>query len=131
MAVELEAADKYLQLGSSARQSDPVMSIQLDPADTVDPVEQQPPPLDSLPTPEDSSREDAGLLLQPTVNASPTSADAAPAPFSDPQNHTPLDRPLNVTDALSYLDAVKTKFQDQPNVYNHFLDIMKEFKSQM
>ncbi|KAK7470657.1 hypothetical protein VKT23_002080 [Stygiomarasmius scandens] len=42
----------------------------------------------------------------------------------------PLDRPLNVTDALSYLDAVKNKFYDQPDVYNHFLDIMKEFKSQ-
>ncbi|KAF5380698.1 hypothetical protein D9757_007032 [Collybiopsis confluens] len=40
------------------------------------------------------------------------------------------DRPLNVTDALSYLDAVKNKFSSQPNVYNHFLDIMKEFKSQ-
>lgn len=41
-----------------------------------------------------------------------------------------LDRPLNVTDALSYLDAVKTKFDDQPDVYNHFLDIMKEFKNE-
>jgi paired amphipathic helix protein Sin3a len=41
-----------------------------------------------------------------------------------------LDRPLNVTDALSYLDAVKNKFNDQPDVYNHFLDIMKEFKNE-
>ncbi|KAL6304795.1 hypothetical protein BKA93DRAFT_817270 [Sparassis latifolia] len=41
------------------------------------------------------------------------------------------DRPLNVTDALSYLDAVKVQFQDKPDVYNHFLDIMKDFKSQM
>ncbi|KAJ7205768.1 paired amphipathic helix, partial [Mycena pura] len=48
---------------------------------------------------------------------------------SDPQNHTSLDR--NVTDAFSYLDAVKVQFQDQPNVYNHFLDIMKEFRSQL
>jgi len=39
-------------------------------------------------------------------------------------------RPLNVTDALSYLDAVKNKFNDQPDVYNHFLDIMKEFKNE-
>lgn len=45
-------------------------------------------------------------------------------------NALPDERPLNVTDALSYLDAVKNKFADQPNVYNHFLDIMKEFKSQ-
>ncbi|KAJ7127188.1 hypothetical protein C8R44DRAFT_733814 [Mycena epipterygia] len=105
-------------------------------AETIDSLQQPPTePLQVLPTPEelvpeDSSHEDAGLLLQPTVNASPTT-DSAPAPFSDPQNHTPLDRPLNVTDALSYLDAVKNKFHDQPNVYNHFLDIMKEFKSQI
>ena len=40
-------------------------------------------------------------------------------------------RPLNVSDALGYLDAVKLQFQDQPDVYNHFLDIMKDFKSQV
>ena len=39
-------------------------------------------------------------------------------------------RALNVTDALSYLDAVKTQFTEQPDVYNNFLDIMKDFKSQ-
>lgn len=39
-------------------------------------------------------------------------------------------RPLNVKDALSYLDQVKVQFQSQPEVYNHFLDIMKDFKSQ-
>lgn len=39
-------------------------------------------------------------------------------------------RPLNVRDALSYLDQVKVKFSDQPDVYNRFLDIMKDFKSQ-
>ncbi|KAH9937360.1 uncharacterized protein B0H18DRAFT_970211 [Fomitopsis serialis] len=42
-----------------------------------------------------------------------------------------FNRPLNVTDALSYLDAVKMQFQDKPDVYNHFLDIMKDFKSQV
>jgi histone deacetylase complex regulatory component SIN3 len=42
-----------------------------------------------------------------------------------------LNRPLNVTDALSYLDAVKVQFQDRPDVYNQFLDIMKDFKGQM
>ena len=41
------------------------------------------------------------------------------------------ERPLNVTDALLYLDAVKIQFQEQPDVYNHFLDIMKDFKSQL
>ena len=40
-------------------------------------------------------------------------------------------RQLNVTDALSYLDAVKTQFVERPDVYNCFLDIMKDFKSQV
>ncbi|KAK9462804.1 uncharacterized protein V1516DRAFT_671173 [Lipomyces oligophaga] len=39
-------------------------------------------------------------------------------------------RPLNVKDALSYLDQVKVQFSSQPDVYNRFLDIMKDFKSQ-
>jgi paired amphipathic helix protein Sin3a len=47
------------------------------------------------------------------------------------QRSPEIGRPLNVTDALSYLDAVKSQFQDKPDVYNHFLDIMKDFKSQM
>ncbi|XP_045487445.1 paired amphipathic helix protein Sin3a isoform X3 [Pieris rapae] len=37
---------------------------------------------------------------------------------------------LKVEDALSYLDQVKYRFNTQPQVYNDFLDIMKEFKSQ-
>ena len=37
---------------------------------------------------------------------------------------------LKVEDALSYLDQVKYQFERQPEVYNNFLDIMKEFKSQ-
>jgi hypothetical protein len=47
------------------------------------------------------------------------------------QSSPEVSRPLNVTDALSYLDAVKVQFQDKPDVYNHFLDIMKDFKSQV
>uniref|UniRef100_A0A8C2BJF4 Paired amphipathic helix protein Sin3a n=1 Tax=Cyprinus carpio TaxID=7962 RepID=A0A8C2BJF4_CYPCA len=35
-----------------------------------------------------------------------------------------------VEDALSYLDQVKLQFGSHPQVYNDFLDIMKEFKSQ-
>lgn len=36
---------------------------------------------------------------------------------------------LTVNDALSYLDQIKFQFQDnQPDVYNKFLDIMKDFK---
>lgn len=31
-------------------------------------------------------------------------------------------------DALGYLEKVKNRFVAQPTVYNHFLDIMKDFK---
>ncbi|TDL28279.1 PAH2 domain-containing protein, partial [Rickenella mellea] len=41
------------------------------------------------------------------------------------------NRPLNVTDALSYLDAVKLQFWEKPDVYNNFIDIMKDFKCQV
>ncbi|KAB8283945.1 Sin3 protein [Yarrowia lipolytica] len=48
-----------------------------------------------------------------------------------PRNHsqTSVYRALNVTDALTYLDQVKIQFSDNPDVYNRFLDIMKDFKS--
>ncbi|MBN3275145.1 SIN3B protein, partial [Polyodon spathula] len=37
---------------------------------------------------------------------------------------------IQVEDALSYLDQVKIRFGNDPGIYNKFLDIMKEFKSQ-
>ncbi|KAL0581071.1 hypothetical protein V5O48_000964 [Marasmius crinis-equi] len=53
-----------------------------------------------------------------------------PRPAESVNASPDVGRPLNVTDALSYLDAVKNQFQDRPEVYNRFLDIMKDFKSQ-
>lgn len=35
-----------------------------------------------------------------------------------------------VEDALRYLEQVKAQFGDQPDVYDAFLDIMKDFKAQ-
>ena len=35
---------------------------------------------------------------------------------------------LKVEDALLYLDQVKQQFEQQPHVYNQFLDIMKKFR---
>ncbi|KAH0834686.1 hypothetical protein J3R83DRAFT_10212 [Lanmaoa asiatica] len=64
----------------------------------------------------------------PSSNAAPSSMRLPPLSYVEGQ---PQERPLNVTDALSYLDAVKVQFQDQPEVYNQFLDIMKDFKSQL
>mmetsp|Transcript_17587 Transcript_17587/g.52094 ORF Transcript_17587/g.52094 Transcript_17587/m.52094 type:complete len:294 (-) Transcript_17587:2116-2997(-) len=39
-------------------------------------------------------------------------------------------RELKVEDALLYLDQVKMAFEDKPEIYNKFLDIMKNFKAQ-
>lgn len=36
-----------------------------------------------------------------------------------------------VQDALGYLEKVKQRFSSTPDVYNNFLDIMKDFKSQV
>ncbi|KAF9494802.1 hypothetical protein BDN71DRAFT_1507303 [Pleurotus eryngii] len=79
----------------------------------------------------------------PLISLSSSSLhDAKPYPTSPPTNAAisngmtdmstgtgGVDRPLNVSDALSYLDAVKVQFSHNPGVYNKFLDIMKEFKS--
>lgn len=40
----------------------------------------------------------------------------------------PRPRALTINDALAYLDTIKVEFSDQPDVYQNFLDIMKELK---
>ncbi|ORY05687.1 hypothetical protein BCR34DRAFT_571812 [Clohesyomyces aquaticus] len=47
-----------------------------------------------------------------------------PGPMNMGQGQQPI-----LNDALSYLDQVKVQFADHPDVYNRFLDIMKDFKS--
>ena len=54
-----------------------------------------------------------------------------PLSASSPNQSGGGDGQLNVSDALSYLDSVKAQFSEQPEVYNKFLDIMKDFKSQL
>lgn len=63
-----------------------------------------------------------------TQGASPP----VPPPQDSQQQQSPSNnfQRLKVEDALSYLDLVKFKFGNKPQVYNDFLDIMKEFKSQ-
>ncbi|KAI8384090.1 hypothetical protein BD560DRAFT_384932 [Blakeslea trispora] len=78
-------------------------------------------------------------LMSPTPSPSSNiNITKAHIPFSQPieslvnpnsPNHSAY-RPLNVTHALAYLDLVKNRFSDKPNVYHRFLDIMKDFKSQ-
>lgn len=52
-----------------------------------------------------------------------------PSPMQAPAQLAHGQQPI-LNDALSYLDQVKVRFNDQPDVYNKFLDIMKDFKSQ-
>ncbi|KAF7720667.1 Transcriptional regulatory protein sin3 [Apophysomyces ossiformis] len=62
--------------------------------------------------------------VQPRMPAVESRTSSATSPIAN--GH----RPLNVKDALTYLDQVKFQFPGQPEVYNKFLDIMKDFKSQ-
>ncbi len=39
-------------------------------------------------------------------------------------------RQVKFENALDFLDQVKAQFSKQPRVYNQFLDIMKDFKTQ-
>ncbi|XP_015113100.1 paired amphipathic helix protein Sin3b isoform X4 [Diachasma alloeum] len=81
----------------------------------------------------------AGAIVVPAAAPSPVKvhtnataplAPTPPASLSTSSGSQQQFQRLKVEDALSYLDQVKYKFNDQPQVYNDFLDIMKEFKSQ-
>ncbi|CAG9833239.1 unnamed protein product [Diabrotica balteata] len=64
-----------------------------------------------------------------TAGGSPSGAGMQESAQQQSPSTTNFQR-LKVEDALSYLDLVKFKFGAKPQVYNDFLDIMKEFKSQ-
>lgn len=119
----------------SPKHTIPSSSLQLDPDDLT--------PLPTSNTPRDISLEPLSSTAQLLISSkmgfrTPKSGTPRPrtAGEGDAASHSSAaqkspDRPLNVTDALSYLDAVKVQFQDKPDVYNHFLDIMKDFKSEV
>jgi histone deacetylase complex regulatory component SIN3 len=52
------------------------------------------------------------------------------APMMHQANPTSRQEPPMLDAALSYLDRVKNTYPNQPDVYNRFLDIMKDYKSQ-
>ena len=52
-----------------------------------------------------------------------------PGPYGAGPPPPPPPRELKVEDALLYLDQVKLEFGDRPRIYNEFLEIMKNFKS--
>ena len=61
-----------------------------------------------------------------TTTGTGTDAVTSASSSSSPSSY----KPLNVKDALSYLEQVKLQFTSNPGIYNQFLDIMKDFKSQ-
>ncbi|KAG7315186.1 hypothetical protein KOW79_021274 [Hemibagrus wyckioides] len=68
-------------------------------------------------------------VVQPTGAAMGQVHSHAPPAFAPTPGQQQFQR-LTVEHALSFLDQVKLQFRNQPQVYNDFLDIMKEFKSQ-
>ncbi|XP_021968707.1 paired amphipathic helix protein Sin3a isoform X3 [Folsomia candida] len=65
-----------------------------------------------------------------SIHSSNNSMGHDQGPSSSDSHQSGQTERLKVEDALNYLDQVKYKFGNQPQVYNDFLDIMKEFKSQ-
>jgi paired amphipathic helix protein Sin3a len=65
-----------------------------------------------------------------TTTTSSSSSSATTTTTSNNDNISNQFYRLKVEDALSYLDQVKLQFERSPDVYNQFLEIMKEFKSQ-
>jgi paired amphipathic helix protein Sin3a len=71
--------------------------------------------------------------LAPPVSAATDQAAAPPQQAAQPVEEPQPQGKLKVEDALAYLAKVKGEFQDDPenpHIYNLFLDIMKNFKSQ-
>ncbi|CCO30120.1 Transcriptional regulatory protein SIN3 [Rhizoctonia solani AG-1 IB] len=44
---------------------------------------------------------------------------------------SPGSRSLNVMDAMTYLETIKVEFQHKPDVYDRFMDIMRDFRSEV
>lgn len=94
----------------------------------------QPPQVSYSTMPVAAAKPQAMPLSATSHNAMRTTGSSPPgANLQDPvqQQQSPGSfQRLKVEDALSYLDLVKFKFGSKPQVYNDFLDIMKEFKTQ-
>ncbi|KAG8624101.1 hypothetical protein KVT40_009077 [Elsinoe batatas] len=65
-----------------------------------------------------------GGPVQPGLSVPSPATAAQAAAQAQAQGQQPI-----LNDALSYLDQVKIQFSENPDVYNRFLDIMKDFKS--
>ena len=88
-----------------------------------------PPPTGQVMVPPQYERTPQAAAAQLAVqNLIPVAADQGMQQIAV-QAVAPGQQPI-LNDALSYLDQVKVQFSGNPDVYNQFLDIMKDFKSQ-
>jgi paired amphipathic helix protein Sin3a len=72
----------------------------------------------------------ARQTVPPIAASGPTPQQQPPPPSQASRASTAHLRELRVEDALLYLDHVKMEFKDRPQIYNEFLAIMKNFKTQ-
>lgn len=69
----------------------------------------------------------------PTSSASTAIPLTSTTPTSTTSNVTSTGststQSMQLNDAFAYLDRVRAEFADQPEIYNKFLQVMREFKS--
>ncbi|GAA5862618.1 hypothetical protein JCM3774_001079 [Rhodotorula dairenensis] len=87
--------------------------------------------------PQPAAQQRPAASLPPAQHAQNRHQQPPPPPPQQQQQHThqqqqqqPTQAPLNVRDALHYLDRVKQQFANDYDVYDQFLTIMKDFKTQ-
>lgn len=98
-------------------------------AQQAGPALPQPPPNGQVMVPPQYERTPQGGVQQTAVqNLIPFPGEQGMQQMAA-QGVGPGQQPI-LNDALSYLDQVKVQFAGNPDVYNQFLDIMKDFKSQ-
>ena len=78
--------------------------------------------------PADQPMDDAAWQEDSTEQMAPSRTGRPPTAS---MSESTSERVLNVNDAMTYLDAIKKQFAGNQDVYNEFLNIMKDFKSQM
>jgi paired amphipathic helix protein Sin3a len=128
----LDASPMIMNEPPSDKESGPLMSttdaMDTDPKEPATEISQPPySPARDIPSWQPKQEE----VQEPLPQSAPVAKSPVPAPEQSTSSQASgAYRPLNVRDALTYLDQVKVQFSDQPDVYNKFLDIMKDFKSQ-
>ncbi|KAK0232232.1 paired amphipathic helix [Armillaria nabsnona] len=94
------------------------------------------PSLSSVTTRQNSSRSYLGHNSPPPKLDTPTDVTSGPATPNQAAGPSSMIRssdetPVSVLDALRYLYAIRDQFPDKPEVYNRFLDIIRDCKNEL